>query len=62
MVMENGESSPDEFFGSHRMTGIASGVTGMLISQEPPAPTSSSRSLWWSTGSFWESSPCRSSE
>jgi hypothetical protein len=44
--MENGENSPDEFFGSRRMTGIANGVAGMLISQEPPAPTSSSRSLW----------------
>ena len=44
--MENGENSPDEFFGSRRMTGIATGITGMLISQEPPPPTSSSRSLW----------------
>jgi CubicO group peptidase (beta-lactamase class C family) len=46
VVMENGENSPDEFFGSRRMTGIASGVTGMLIGQQPPAPTSSSLSLW----------------
>jgi CubicO group peptidase (beta-lactamase class C family) len=46
VVMENAENSPDEFFGSHRMTGIANGVTDMLISQEPPAPTWSSRSLW----------------
>jgi CubicO group peptidase (beta-lactamase class C family) len=46
VVMENGENSPDEFFGSRRMTGIANGVTGMLIGQQPPAPTSSSRSLW----------------
>jgi CubicO group peptidase (beta-lactamase class C family) len=46
VVMENGENSPDEFFGSRRMTGIARGVTGMLIGQEPPAPTSSSLSLW----------------
>jgi CubicO group peptidase (beta-lactamase class C family) len=45
VVMENGENSPDEFFGSHRMTGIANGVAGMLIGQEPHA-TSSSLSLW----------------
>ena len=43
--MENGENSPDEFFGSRRMTGIANGVAGMLIGEEPAA-TSSSRSLW----------------
>jgi hypothetical protein len=46
VVMENGENSPDEFFGSRRMTGIASGVTGMLLGQQPPAQTSSSTSLW----------------
>jgi hypothetical protein len=45
VVMENGENSADEFFGSRRMTGIAYGVAGMLIGEEPP-PTSSSRSLW----------------
>jgi CubicO group peptidase (beta-lactamase class C family) len=45
VVMENGENSPDEFFGSRRMTGIAYGVTGMLVGEEPPA-TSSSLSLW----------------
>ena len=45
VVMENGENSPDEFFGSRRMTGIAYGVTGLLIGEEPPA-TSSSWSLW----------------
>ena len=45
VVMEDGENSPDEFFGSRRMTGIAYGVAGMLIGEEPP-PTSSSRSLW----------------
>jgi hypothetical protein len=44
--MENGENSPDEFFGSRRMTGIANGVAGMLIGEEPPAPSSPSRSLW----------------
>jgi Beta-lactamase len=45
VVLEYGENSPDEFFGSRRMTGIASGVTGMLLGQEPPAATSSSLSL-----------------
>ena len=45
VVMENGENSPDEFFGSRRMTGIAYGVAGLLIGEEPPA-TSSSWSLW----------------
>ena len=45
VVMEDGENSPDEFFGSRRMTGIAYGVAGMLIGEEPP-PTSSSWSLW----------------
>ena len=46
VVMENGENSPDEFFGSRRMTGIANGVAGMLVGERPPAPTSSSTSLW----------------
>jgi CubicO group peptidase (beta-lactamase class C family) len=46
VVLENGENSPDEFFGSRRMTGIANGVAVMLIGEEPPAPTSSSTSLW----------------
>jgi CubicO group peptidase (beta-lactamase class C family) len=46
VVMENGENSPDEFFGSRRMTGIANGVAGMLIGEERPALSSSSRSLW----------------
>lgn len=50
VVMENGENSPDEFFGSRRMTGIANGVAGMLIGDEPPAPSSSSRSLWVAYG------------
>jgi CubicO group peptidase (beta-lactamase class C family) len=45
VVMENGENSPDEFFGSRRMTGIAYGVAGMLIGEYPPA-TSTSPSLW----------------
>ena len=46
VVMENGENSPDEFFGSRRMTGIANGIAGMLVGEEPPAPSSSSWSLW----------------
>ena len=46
VVMENGENSPDEFFGSRRMTGIAYGVTGLLIGEEPPATSSSAGSLW----------------
>jgi CubicO group peptidase (beta-lactamase class C family) len=46
VVLENGENSPDEFFGSRRMTGIAYGVAGMLIGEESPAPSSPSRSLW----------------
>jgi CubicO group peptidase (beta-lactamase class C family) len=45
VVLENGENSPDEFFGSRRMTGIAYGVAGLLIGEDPPA-TSSSLSLW----------------
>jgi CubicO group peptidase (beta-lactamase class C family) len=45
VVLENGENSPDEFFGSRRMTGIAYGVAGILIGEKPPA-TSSSLSLW----------------
>ncbi len=46
VVMENGENSPDEFFGSRRMTGIAYGVAGLLIGQETPATSSTSWSLW----------------
>jgi CubicO group peptidase (beta-lactamase class C family) len=46
VVLENGENSPDEFFGSRRMTGIAYGVAGLLIGEDPPAPSSSSLSLW----------------
>jgi CubicO group peptidase (beta-lactamase class C family) len=46
VVMENGENSPDEFFGSRRMTGIANGVAGMLIGEDAPEPSSSSTSLW----------------
>src|SRR5215217_4982583 len=50
VVMENAENSPDEFFGSRRMRLIANGVTDMLLSQQPPAPTSSSTSLWAAYG------------
>jgi CubicO group peptidase (beta-lactamase class C family) len=46
VVMENGENSPDEFFGTRRMTSIANGIAGMLIGEEPPAVSSPSRSLW----------------
>jgi CubicO group peptidase (beta-lactamase class C family) len=46
VVMENGENSPDEFFGSRRMSGIANGVAGMLIGEDAPEPSSSSTSLW----------------
>ena len=51
---------PDEFFGSRRMTLIASGVTDMLLGKEPPAPTSSSTRCGWSTGSSSGSLHCRS--
>jgi CubicO group peptidase (beta-lactamase class C family) len=46
VVMENGENSPDEFFGSRRMTAIANGVAVMLIGEQAPAPSSASTSLW----------------
>jgi hypothetical protein len=46
VALENGENSPDEFFGSRRMTGIAYGVADLLMGEEPPALSSSSRSLW----------------
>ena len=42
--MENAENSPDEFFGSRRMTGIAYGVADMLAGR-PPAETSTATSL-----------------
>jgi hypothetical protein len=61
VVMEKGENSPDEFFGSRRMTGIANGVAGMLIGEEPPA-SSSSRSLWVVYGVVLGTSSSRSSE
>jgi CubicO group peptidase (beta-lactamase class C family) len=45
VVMENAENSPDEFFGSRRMTGIAFGITDMLTGRTPSA-TSTATSLW----------------
>ncbi len=46
VLLENGENSPDEFFGSRRMTAIATGVTAMVTGGRQPAPTTSSASLW----------------
>ena len=45
VLMENAENSPDEFFGSRRMTGIANGVADILLGR-PAAATSTSASLW----------------
>jgi len=44
VVMENAENSPDEFFGSRRMTGIAYGVTDLLTGRRP-SETSTATSL-----------------
>jgi len=44
VVMENAENSPDEFFGSRRMTGIANGVADLLTGHEA-TPTSTSSSV-----------------
>jgi hypothetical protein len=44
VVMENAENSPDEFFGSRRMTEIAYGVADMLAGRRP-AETSTATSL-----------------
>ena len=44
VVMENAENSPDEFFGSRRMTGIAYGIADMLTGR-PPSETSTATSL-----------------
>ncbi len=46
VLLENGENSPDEFFGSRRMTAIATGVTSMMTGGRQPAPTTTSTSLW----------------
>ena len=45
VLMENAENSPDEFFGSRRMSGIADGVTSMLMGKQAE-PTSTSATLW----------------
>src|SRR6185437_13350242 len=45
VVMENAENSPDEFFGSRRMTAIANGVTSLVTGGRQPAPTTTSISL-----------------
>ena len=43
--MENAENSPDEFFGSRRMSGIADGVTSM-VKDKQPASTATSATVW----------------
>ena len=58
--MENGENSPDEFFGSRRMTGIAYGVTDLLMGEEPAATRRRAGRCGWSTGLSWGSSSSRS--
>jgi CubicO group peptidase (beta-lactamase class C family) len=45
VLMENAENSADEFFGNRRMSGIADGVTSMLMGKQAE-PTSSSATLW----------------
>jgi CubicO group peptidase (beta-lactamase class C family) len=45
VLMENAENSPDEFFGSRRMSGIADGVTSMVKGKQP-ASTGTSATLW----------------
>jgi CubicO group peptidase (beta-lactamase class C family) len=45
MLMENAENSPDEFFGSRRMSGIADGVTS-LVRGRPPVSTGTSAAVW----------------
>jgi hypothetical protein len=45
VLMENAENSPDEFFGSRRMSGIADGVTSMVKGKQP-ASTGTSAALW----------------
>jgi CubicO group peptidase (beta-lactamase class C family) len=41
VLMENAENSPDEFFGSRRMSRIADGVANMVKGQEPDSTPSS---------------------
>jgi hypothetical protein len=50
VVLENAENSPDEFFGSRRMTAIANGVSSMVTGGRQPAPTTTSTSLWVAYG------------
>jgi CubicO group peptidase (beta-lactamase class C family) len=45
ILMENAENSPDEFFGSRRMSGIADGVTSMVKGKQP-ASTGTSATVW----------------
>jgi CubicO group peptidase (beta-lactamase class C family) len=45
VLLENAENSPDEFFGSRRMSGIADGVTNMLMGRRAQS-TSTSPTLW----------------
>jgi CubicO group peptidase (beta-lactamase class C family) len=45
VLMENAENSPDEFFGSRRMSGIADGVTSMLKGKQP-ASTGTAAAVW----------------
>jgi CubicO group peptidase (beta-lactamase class C family) len=45
VLMENAENSSDEFFGTRRMSGIADGVTSMLMGKRAES-TSTSATLW----------------
>jgi CubicO group peptidase (beta-lactamase class C family) len=45
VLMENAENSPDEFFGSRRMSGIADGVTS-LVKGRQPVSTGTSAAVW----------------
>ena len=45
VLLENAENSPDEFFGSRQMSGIAFGVTSMLKGKKAQ-PGASSVALW----------------
>jgi hypothetical protein len=45
ILFENAENSPDEFFGSRRMSQIADGVTNMLMGKQARS-TSTSPTLW----------------
>ena len=45
ILLENAENSPDEFFGSRRMSGIAEGVTSMVAGKQRRS-TRTSASVW----------------